>query len=87
MNEIEITKRKFKVLNVSAKCSDMCSIWTYNTEDNFETKLEHDGYVLDGLGIGHNGNYIDISIDIETGQIINWPKLTDKNLEEIFKNR
>jgi hypothetical protein len=52
-------------LSVVGKTSDLCSI-------RFPNGSEHDGYVPNGIGIG-GGDYLRLEIDIETGQISNWP--------------
>jgi hypothetical protein len=47
----------------------------------------YDGYVPDWFprpGVEHYGDYVELTIDIETGQIVGWKKPTKKQLE-IFK--
>ncbi len=68
--------RKYKILSVNAKCSDMCFVSAGN--------LEHDGYVPRNLGIG-GWDYIELDIDIETGRILGWPELTDEDIEMAIK--
>ena len=37
------------------------------------TLIDHDGYVLGGLGMGpQGGDDVEFSVDIETGKIIGW---------------
>ena len=72
--------RKYKTLYVDAKCSDKCSIEVVSDDE----RMTKDGYVPKYLGIG-GGDYIYLKIDIETGQILNWPALTDEDIEEAFK--
>lgn len=57
-------------VNVSAKCNDMCFVSM--------GKLGRDGYVPSSLG---GGDYIDLTIDNETGQILNWKPLTEEDFE------
>ena len=64
-----------KIISIVGKCSDMCSI-EYSDE---KTKLYHNGYVPRNIGIG-GGDYIRLKIDIETGQIIDWPTLSKKDV-------
>jgi len=72
-----MNERKHKTISVMAKCSDMCSLKT-------DTNLVLTGYVPSNCGIGV-GDYIYFDIDIETGKIINWPKLTDEDIDSIFE--
>jgi len=74
--------RKYEILSVMGKCSDRSNVGTVNIMTNED--VDHDGYVPEGLGIG-GGDYIEFDIDIETGQILNWPKLTDEDIEEALK--
>jgi hypothetical protein len=68
-------------LSISAKCSDMCS--TKYTDKNGKV-TETDGYVPAGIGIGDfYGDYIEMEIDMETGQIQNWKPVTD---EQVIKS-
>jgi hypothetical protein len=60
-------------LKINAKCSDMC----YTSVP--ELGLEKDGYVPNGLGIG-GGDYIELTIDIETGKIDGWKPLNEETL-------
>ncbi len=56
-----------KHITINAKCSDLFSM-------SSDTGLEHNGYVpASSLG---NGDYIEMTIDNETGQIIGWKPLT-----------
>ncbi len=65
-------------LQISAKCSDLC--FTKIAELN----LFKDGYVPYGLGIG-GGDYVDLTIDTETGKILGWKPLTDTQLKKALK--
>lgn len=58
-----------KTLTISGKCSDMCDYRVLDADGNVVAK--HDGYVPSGFGIG-GGDYISLTIDIETGTIVNW---------------
>ena len=61
------------IIRVSAKCSDMCMI----SGDG----IDYDGYVPQRTGIG-GADYIDMEIDTNTGQIVDFPKLTDEKVRE-----
>ena len=62
-------------LRISAKCSDLC--WTEYT-DKDGNKTESNSYVPANIGIGGlGGDYVDIDIDMKTGQILNWKPVSD----------
>ena len=65
------------ILQISAKCSDLCC--TEYTDKNGNV-TETDGYVPDNIGIGNGGDYIDIAIDMKTGQIQNWKSVSDARI-------
>lgn len=57
------------VVTVSAKCSDMFAMSMGD--------LDYDGYVPQGsLG---GGDYIEMQIDNETGQILDWKPLNEED--------
>ena len=62
------------ILKISAKCSDLC--WTEYTDKDGK-KTESDGYVPKGIGIDEYGDYVELEIDMKTGQILNWKPVTD----------
>ena len=59
------------ILNICGKTSDLFSA---NLVVDGETVKTHDGYVPDFMPGQHWGDYVEMSIDIETGQILNWTK-------------
>jgi hypothetical protein len=73
-------------LRINAKCSDLCIAELIN--DKGESVVEHDGYVPEGLNLGgqyEDGDYVEIDIDIKTGQILNWKPLTEKQVIAALK--
>ena len=63
------------ILRISAKCSDQCMTGYTDSKGNV---TESDGYVPEGIGIGDGyGDYIEINIDMKTGQILNWKPVSD----------
>ena len=83
------------IINISAKCSDMFSASLAKTETNATgSKLEHSigdytGYVpswFPNPNVEHYGDYVQLDIDVATGQIINWKRPTSKQLAETFKS-
>jgi len=68
-----------KILKISAKCSDLFSA---TLEVDGEQVATHDGYVLASMPEEHWGDYVELNIDIETGQILNWKKPTVAKLKK-----
>ena len=76
------------MLLIQAKCSD--TFWSAITDDKGKQvgKKDYLGCVpkwFPNAGVKHYGDYIELNIDMETGQIINWIKPTQEQLEETFK--
>lgn len=71
------------ILKISAKCSDLCC--TEYTDSKGKV-TNSDSYVPEGIGIGDGGgDYIDIDIDMQTGQIQNWKPVSDAKVIEAQK--
>jgi hypothetical protein len=65
------------ILKISAKCSDLC--WTEFTDSKGKV-TNSDSYVPQGIGIDDDdsyGDYVVMSIDMQTGQIQNWKPVSD----------
>lgn len=67
-----------KTITISAKCSDLFSAQLKDSEKG--TIKEYVGYVPDFLGPDGYGDYVEMEIDVKTGQILNW-KCTAKDLK------
>lgn len=67
-------------VSINAKCSDLC-VTVLLDKDGTEI-FEHDGYVPDFMPGDHYGDYVQLDIDLETGQIKNWKAPTAAQLEE-----
>lgn len=65
-----------RTLNICAKCSDMFSA---DLTVDGKTK-SYEGYVPDFFPDEHYGDYVQMKIDIDTGQILNWKTPTQKEL-------
>jgi hypothetical protein len=75
-----------RTINISAKCSDLFSA---QLRENNKVIGEYDGYVptwLPNPAVNHGGDYVDLTIDVDTGKIVNWKKPTAANLRETFKS-
>ncbi len=70
------------ILRISAKCSDLC-FTNYIDKDGKQT--ESDGYVPKGIGIDSYGDYVDLDIDMKTGQIQNWKPVSDAQVKAAQK--
>lgn len=70
-----------QTLKITAKCSDLfhASLVT----EGAETK-EYDGYVPDFMPGQHYGDYVELKIDVATGQILNWKTPTQAQLNKVF---
>jgi len=71
------------ILSISAKSSDLNSI-RFKDKNGKVTEGGDYSYVPEGIGIG-GGDYVEMDIDTETGQILNWKKLTDKQVTDAMK--
>lgn len=47
-----------------------------------EQLLDYEGYVPGFFPGEHYGDYLILDIDLDTGQIVNWPKLKSSDIEE-----
>jgi hypothetical protein len=59
-----------KVMRMSAKCSDL--FWAAFDDASGNTLGEYDGYVPNFMPGEHYGDYVELNIDLATGQILNW---------------
>ena len=67
-----------KVIEVHVKVCDS-GLYTLKSEQGLEIH-SRDGYVPEFFPEDHYGDYLDLKIDIETGQILNWKKPTPAQL-------
>ena len=73
-----------KTLKVCAKCCDMCSA-SLHDQDGAQIGEDWDNYVPMGMGLGKDGDYIQIDIDLETGRILNWDPPTKEAIEQFLE--
>jgi hypothetical protein len=66
-------------ISINAKCNDLCL--SELKAKNGAIVAEHEGYVPRFLP-GNNGDYVRLEIDLETGAILNWKKLTPSDIEK-----
>lgn len=60
-----------RIMNITGKVSDMFSFDIYDTVNKIYIVPDYEGYVPYGCGVG-GGDYIELLIDVDTGQICNW---------------
>ncbi len=70
------------IISISDKCSDCFNATLVN--DNGQVEGDYNGYVPKFFPGRHYGDYVQLKIDLATGQILNWKKPTTDDLE-IFK--
>ena len=70
------------ILEISAKCDDRCFLTCYDVNSGL-LSYEKDGYVPSNLGIG-GGDYIKLSIDTDTGWIVDFIPLTLEEIGDAF---
>ena len=73
-----------RTISISAKCSDLFTAMLREKsgdEINSHYVGEYQGYVPDFFPGNHYGDYVELEIDVETGQILNWKKPTKKDLK------
>ena len=70
------------ILRISAKCSDLCCT-NYTDKDGNVT--ESNGYVPKNIGIDDYGDYVELDIDMKTGQIQNWKPVSDAQVKQAQK--
>jgi hypothetical protein len=77
-----------KTISITAKCSDMFSAILRGTDENDKpVAKEYDGYVPDFMPGEHYGDYVELDIDLATGQILNWRKPTKAQLAATFDKK
>lgn len=70
-------------LHISAKCSDLFS--AVLCDETGKTVGEYVGYVpswLPNPTVEHYGDYVSLTIDTDTGRIVNWKKPTRADLKD-----
>ncbi|MBC7201906.1 MAG: hypothetical protein H5U29_00085 [Pusillimonas sp.] len=84
INQLKQVKVDAKTIKLHLKVRDRFS---YSIEDaqGAELHAQEDGYVPGFMPGEHYGDYVILDIDVDTGQIINWPKLTAADIEKAIK--
>jgi hypothetical protein len=74
--------RGIKTILISGKCDDRQNVIAKDAKGRTLFNTEPD-YVKAGLGYG-SGDYIELEINIETGQVVGWKKPTEYDLIQAF---
>jgi len=84
INQLKQVKTNAKTVRILCKVSDR---FTYAIEDEQGETIHYqdDGYVPDFMPGQHYGDYIILDIDIDTGIVKNWKKLTPSDIEMVLK--
>ena len=61
-------------------------MFTATLEEDGKQTADYDGYVPEFFPNEHYGDYVELDIDIDTGQILNWKKPTKVELKQLDKN-
>lgn len=75
------TKRPQVTLRITAKCSDLFGAQLI---ENGKLTGNYDGYVPSWMPGEHYGDYVELDIDLATGQILNWKTPTIGDVAETF---
>lgn len=71
-----------KTIKVTAKVSDMFSLTAHDENGSFVG--EYQGYVPKEI-FGYGGDYIELTIDLETGKIVGWKQPDQEDVMSILK--
>lgn len=71
------------ILSISAKSSDLNSI-KFKDKNGKVTEAGDYAYVPYNIGIG-GGDYVELDIDMQTGQILNWKPVSDAQVVKAIK--
>ena len=73
-----------KTIRLSVKCSDMFSA---SLIEGGKQVGEYNGYVpywFPNPSVDHYGDYVQLEIDVATGQVVNWKKPSNTELTKAF---
>lgn len=83
INQIKPIKVNAKTVSIHCKVSD-CFTYAILDQQGDQIYDQEDGYVPDFMPGNHYGDYIILDIDIDTGIVKNWKKLTPKDVENVM---
>jgi hypothetical protein len=71
-----------RILQVTAKCSDMCSVSFANSFGDISAS---NGYVPSGIGLGNDSDYIEIDLCMECGKVQGKFPVTDAKVRKALQ--
>lgn len=74
--------RSVKTIKLSAHCQDRSEVIGKDANGREVVRTEP-YYMRSQFGLG-SGDYVELEVDIETGQILNWKKPSDEDLIDGF---
>lgn len=81
INQQKLVQVDVKTMEICCKVSDRFT-YALKDADGVQVFDQDDGYVPDFMPGRHHGDYIILTIDIDTGMVTNWEKPTAEQLEE-----
>lgn len=84
INQQKTVKVNAKTLRIHCKVSDRFT-YAIDDEQGEEIHCQDDGYVPDFMPGEHYGDYVILDIDLDTGMVTNWKKLTAAQIEAAIK--
>lgn len=84
INQLKQVKVDAKTIKIHLKVSDRFSYQIVDAQGEVLHEQD-DGYVPDFMPGPHYGDYVILDIDVDTGQVTNWPKLTAADIEKAIK--
>ena len=84
--EVQVSFKKEVNVNRIKTCIKVCDRFTADVLDETGNTVRsiEDEYVPDCFPGQHYGDYLELDIDIETGQILNWKKPTPEQLSQLL---
>lgn len=74
---------KPRVIVIKGTVSDKLTATLHHGVENLGR--EYSGHVLVETGLGAGGDSLELHINVDTGQIMNWTPLSDERLAELFQ--
>jgi len=73
-----------KTIRITAKCCDSFGASVHD-QDGKQIGDDYDGQVPDFMPGNHHGDYVELTIDLESGKILNWQVPTAEDIEELVQ--
>jgi len=83
INQIKKVAIDVKTMSIFIKVTDRFNATFYDQDGQLVGKIEDD-YAPDFMPGAHGGDYLDLLIDLDTGQIKNWEQVKREDLEKVL---